>query len=51
MMEKKGQLEWDTLIPWIIGIIILVLVFFLYEILYGKGTGALGFLKNLLRFG
>jgi hypothetical protein len=50
-MAKKGQLEWDTLIPWIIGIAVLILAFVLYKIFYGKGVGALTFLKNLFRFG
>jgi hypothetical protein len=47
---KKGQ-TWETLIPWIIAIGVLVLMFVLYLILSGKGQAALTFIKNLLRFG
>jgi len=51
MKNKKGDIEWDTMIYWIIGILVLVLSFFLYKILSGKGTSALEYLKNLFRFG
>jgi hypothetical protein len=51
MAGKKGQLVWDTLVPWIIGIAVLVLMLVLYETIYGKGEGALSYFKNLLRSG
>src|SRR3989338_699014 len=50
MSKKRGQLVWDNLIPWIIGIAVLVLMFVLYFILSGKGQSAITFLKNLFRF-
>ncbi len=49
-MKKKGQL-WDTLIPWIIGIAVLILVILIYVLLDERGRGAIEFFKNLLRFG
>jgi hypothetical protein len=50
-MDKKGAVEWDTIIPWIIGFFILGFGLFLFGMLYGKGGGALDFFKNILRFG
>lgn len=50
-MKKKGELAFDTLIPWIIMLGVLVVVLILYFVLSGKGTAALEFLKNLWRFG
>ena len=44
---KKGQ-TWETLVPWIIGILILFVVIVYYAILKDKGIGALEFLKNLI---
>jgi len=51
MMNKKGDIEWDTIIYWIIAVLVLVLGFFLYKVLAGKGISALEYLKNLFRFG
>ncbi len=48
--NKKGQI-WETLIPWIIGAVALVLVIIVFVILSGKGQGAIDFFKNLMRFG
>ena len=48
---KRGQIVWDHLIPWIIGVAILVLGFIMYAILNGKANSAADFLKNLFRFG
>ncbi len=48
--NKKGQ-AWETLIPWIIGVIALVLIIILFMILSGKGSGAITYFKNLVRFG
>jgi len=47
---KRSQIVWDNLIPWIIGIMILVIGFIVYAILNGKMNGAADFLKNLFRF-
>ena len=51
MSKKRGQLIWDKLIPWIIGIAVLALAIFLLIILFKKGSGFLEYLKNLFRFG
>ena len=48
-MKKRGQI-WDTLIPWIIGIGILVLTLILYLILSEKGANAIEYFKNLIKF-
>jgi len=49
-LNKSGQI-WETLIPWVIGIGVLILALLLFLMLSGKGIGALEFLKNLVRFG
>ncbi len=49
-MNKKGFIVWDTLIPWIIALIVLVLVVLIYVGLSGKGTGLISYLKDLMRF-
>lgn len=47
--SKKGQV-WDTLIPWIIAIVVLVFMLIFYFVLKDKGTGALEFFRDLWRF-
>lgn len=47
---KRG-IVWDTLIPWIIGLIVLVLFIVIYGIINDWGGGAIEYFKNLLRFG
>lgn len=50
-MKKRGiAIAFNTLIPWMIGILVLMLSLALYMILKGKAEGAIEFLKNLLRF-
>jgi hypothetical protein len=49
-MNKKGQLVWDQLIPWIIAIGVLVLALVLFFILSGKGESAIDYIKGLFRF-
>jgi hypothetical protein len=49
--EKKGDLEFDTLIPWMIGIGVLVLMGVLYFTISGKGSSAWDAIKNIWRFG
>jgi hypothetical protein len=49
--NKRGDLTWSTLVPWMIAIAVLVLTVVLYIALKGKGGGALEYLKNLFRFG
>lgn len=48
--SKKGQI-WETLVPWIIGVAVLVIVLVIFTILSGKGQGAIEYFKNLVRFG
>jgi len=50
MLNKKAQM-WDTLIPWLIALGVLVLAFVLYSVLTGKANSAIEFIRNLLRFG
>ncbi|MGV8142431.1 MAG: hypothetical protein ACP5NS_02230 [Candidatus Pacearchaeota archaeon] len=52
-MRKKGEGELvaDNLVPWIITIGVITLLFFLYYILSGKGNNALGWFKQIWRFG
>lgn len=49
-INKKGQI-WQTLIPWMIGLGVLVLIIVIFLILSGKGSGAITYLRNLMRFG
>ena len=49
-MEKRGQIPWSTLIPWIIAIAVLVVSIIFFMVLREKGTGALEYFKNLWRF-
>ncbi len=51
MIDKRGELVWDELIPWIIGLVVLALIFVLYFTLSGKGQGIIDYLKSLFRFG
>ncbi|MDP4039383.1 MAG: hypothetical protein Q8P57_02280 [Candidatus Pacearchaeota archaeon] len=48
---KKGELTFEVLIPWLIGIGVLILMIALYFILNGKGVSAADYFKNLWRFG
>ncbi len=50
-MAKKGELTTDNLVPWIITLGVIVLLFVLYSVLSGKGNNALGWLKQIWRFG
>ena len=50
-MDKKGDVEFDELIPWIIVIGVIVLMFILYLIFKDKGTNALDWLRQIWRFG
>ncbi len=47
-MKRKGQM-WDTLIPWMIAIVILFLSLVLYSVFYDKGNSAIEFFRNLVR--
>jgi UPF0716 family protein affecting phage T7 exclusion len=51
LRNKRGDLELETIVVWIL--VILVLVFFLVGafILKGKGVNALDYMRDLFRFG
>ncbi|NCN98686.1 hypothetical protein GW923_00685 [Candidatus Pacearchaeota archaeon] len=49
-MKKKGVV-WDHLVPWIIGVGLLILGLVIYALFSDNATGFAGFIKNLLRFG
>jgi hypothetical protein len=59
MGRKRGLIErirkrgvvWDSLMPWLIGVLALVLIVGLYLILSGKGVELLDKINSLLRFG
>jgi len=50
MLRKKGMI-WDTLLPWLIGVGVLILMFVAYFILTGKGNSIVDYIKNFFRFG
>ena len=50
-MKKNRGLVWETLIPWIVAIGVLILIGILYFILTERGQIAVEYFKNLLRFG
>ncbi len=43
---RRAQLAWQELIPWIIGLGVLILATTLYLILSDKGTGAIEYVRN-----
>ena len=51
MENKKGDVEIDTLIYWIVGVAAFVLVLVgLYFLFKGSGLGAVRYIKNLFKF-
>ncbi len=48
---KRGEIGFDTLIPWLIGLGVLVLMGALFFIISGKGGSAWEAFKNVWRFG
>ncbi len=50
MKTKRGDIEWDTLIPWIIVAVFLVIMLLVYLAISGKLNSAGEFLKNFFRF-
>ena len=52
MLSKRGySFETGSLLGWIIAILVLVLLLVLAGILFGKGGGAIEFIKSIFRFG
>ncbi|MEI6731170.1 MAG: hypothetical protein WCK90_00665 [archaeon] len=50
-MNKKGDIELETLVWWIIAVVVLAVVVIGFIVLKGNGDGAIQFLKNFVRFG
>ena len=50
-LGKEGDVVWDHLTVWILALVALAVILFLYFALTDKASGAVQFLKNLLRFG
>ena len=50
MMKKRGDIEWDTMIGWIIAILVLGLMLFLYWILKVKGINMIEYILKI-RYG
>ena len=48
MKDKRGDISWDEMIGWIIGIAVLVLILILFFILNGKGAAMLNYMKGLI---
>ncbi len=49
-MNVKGQ-EWETLIPWLIALLVIFLMLVVSFVLSGKGQSVIEYIKNLFRFG
>jgi uncharacterized protein (UPF0333 family) len=50
-LSKKGDIELDTLVYWLIALLVLIVLVVIIAILTGKGSDALNYIKNLFRFG
>ena len=48
---KRGQVVWEDLLKWIVGIGILALVIGLFALLKVKGVDIFEQIKNIFRFG
>ena len=48
--NKRGAIETEMLGWWIIGILVLVVLVIGITILFGKGSGAIDYIKSLFRF-
>lgn len=51
MKKKGGELAFDTLIPWLISLGVLIFTAILYFTLSDKGNSILDYLRNIWRFG
>ena len=49
--ERSAQVAWDTLVPYMIAIAVLILILMIYLILSGKLENIGTFIKNALRLG
>jgi hypothetical protein len=53
MRGKRGELSihWETIIYWLIAFVVLGIILFAIFFLTGRGTSAIEYIKNLIRFG
>lgn len=49
--NKKGDMDVDTLLPWLIALGLLAVMIAGYLLFKNKGVDSIEFLKNLFRFG
>ena len=49
VFNKKGDIEWDTLIPYIIGFAVLIFALIWYSIIHKGGGDIINYLKDILR--
>lgn len=49
VLAKKGDVVWEHVVAWLLALLVLAVVIFSYFALTGKATGAVDFLKHLLR--
>jgi hypothetical protein len=49
-MRKRGII-WDSLVPWIIGVAVLVVVVLVIMVLKDRGVAAVDFFNKFRRFG
>ncbi len=49
--EKKGAIEIDQLIGWLIVLGVLIIAVIAYVIISGKGSSIVNWIENLFRFG
>lgn len=49
-MKKKGDVEFDELIPWLIGLVLFALMVIGYFYLKNKDINLIEYIKNLFRF-
>ena len=50
-LTKKGDVTWEHIVAWLLALLVLAVIIYSYFALTGKATGAVDFLKNLLRLG
>lgn len=48
---RRGDVGFDSIITWILAVLVLIAVGAIIVILAGKGGDALGYLKSVFRFG
>ena len=49
--DKKGQIGFDTLLPYLVAVVVLLLVGWLFFEIHKGDTSLLDYIKNLWRYG